>query len=331
MSDNISITEDLNLEIDNNLSNTDDAISEDDESPDDIIELPQGQALGIDETYGITAAKITKFIVLAGSAESGKTTLINSIYHIFQRRAFAGYMFAGSKTLVGFEQRCHPARILSNNSNAATNRTQRGFYNSILHLSLRDHLCQMEKQDLLITDFSGEDYDFVIANVESAKQEFDIIKRADNFVLLVDGNNISNKNYRNSTKQKSLQLLKTFLDGGLLDSTSRVDVLISKYDIVKIKCEDLKILSFLDDFKKDIELQFSKLFKQLRIYEIAARPNPETEEIGLGYGLEKLIPNWIESNPEYDHNEYVEYKSNSYSEFNMFAFRTVGQQSGYQK
>ncbi len=336
MSDEVSINEVQQEEADSLESNNEKLLiseehtSETDEILDDILELPRGQALEIDKTYEITAAKMTKLIVLAGSVESGKTTLITSIYHLFQRGVFAGYMFAGSKTLIGFEQRCHSARISSKNSNALTKRTQRGISDSILHLSLRDNHYQEEKKDLLITDFSGEDYDSVIANVELAKLEFNIIKRADNFVLLVDGNNISHKNYRQSTKQQSILLLKTFVDGGLLGCDSRVDVLISKYDIVKLRCEDPKILRFIDTFKKEIETDFSKSFKQLRIYEIAARPSPETEEIGLGYGLEKLIPNWVESNSEHGHNEYVEYKPNSYSEFNMFAFRTLGHKNGYE-
>ena len=244
MSDEVSINEDQLEEADNSENNnkqllkSGENISEPDASLDGILELPQGKALEIDKTYEITAAKMTKLIILAGSAESGKTTLITSVYHLFQRGVFAGYMFAGSKTLIGFEQRCHSARISSYNPKPQTKRTKRGISDSILHLSLRDNHCQGEKRDLLIADFSGEEYEDVIANVESAKSEYNIIKRADNFVLLIDGDNISQKHNRQSAKQQSILILRTFIDGGLLGSDSIVDVLISKYDIVKPRCDD---------------------------------------------------------------------------------------------
>jgi len=303
--------------------------SETDNSLNKILELPQGKALEISNTYEITAAKKTRFIVLAGSVSSGKTTLITSIYHLFQRGMFAEYMFAGSKTLIGFEQRCHPARISSNNPEAQTPRTPVGISDSILHLTLRDNNCQREMQDLLITDFSGEDYGSVIANIDLAKSEFDIIKRSDHFVLLIDGDNISQKHTRQSSKKQSIMLLRTFRDGGLLGNDSRVDVLISKYDIVKSRCDsDFAILSFIEALKDDIDNEFSKAFRQLRIFEIAARPQEETDAISLGYGMKELIPNWMKSNSEQKHKENIEYVTKGHSEFNMFAFRTLGHKYG---
>jgi len=298
--------------------------------PESVVELPQGDALDIHKTYEITASQKTKLIVLAGSVSSGKTTMITSIYHFLQRSAFAGYIFAGSKTLVGFERRCHSARISSGNKTPQTGRTRRGLSNSILHLRLRDEKCQRRSQDLLITDFSGEDYDAVYANVQLAQSEFGfIIKRADAFTLLVDGDTISLKKSRHSTKQQCIVFLKTLRDAGLLGFDSKVDVLISKYDIVKERAaNDSTISAFIDSLKREVESEFSKSFGMIRIFEIAARPDKETEEIGLGYGVDKLIQYWLQPESTRLPDSRLEIQPDELSEFDLFSIRALGHENG---
>ncbi len=295
-----------------------------------VMELPHGDALDMHKTYEITASQKTKLIVIAGSVSSGKTTMITSIYHLLQRGAFAGYIFAGSKTLVGFERRCHSARISSENTTPQTSRTRRGLSNSILHLRLRDNKCQKRSQDLLITDFSGEDYDAVNANVQLAQSEFGfIIKRADAFTLLVDGDAISLEKSWHSTKQQCIIFLKTLRDAGLLGFSSKVDVLISKYDIVKERAaSDSTISGFIDSLKKEVESEFSKPFGMIRIFEIAARPDKETEEMGLGYGVDKLIQYWLQPESTRLPDNRLEIKPDELSEFDLFSIHTLGHENG---
>jgi polynucleotide 5'-kinase involved in rRNA processing len=47
-----------------------------------------GEALTSDEAYELTSEYPTKLIALAGPVASGKTTLLASIFHVFQRAGF---------------------------------------------------------------------------------------------------------------------------------------------------------------------------------------------------------------------------------------------------
>ena len=78
-----------------------------------FVQLHEGDDLTISKASKITRSCVTRFITLAGAAESGKTTLLASIYECFQKGGFADYYFAGSLTLPGYEKRCHLSRIES--------------------------------------------------------------------------------------------------------------------------------------------------------------------------------------------------------------------------
>jgi len=57
----------------------------DDEPVDSFIDLPRGQALTTSEASQISSAKRSQLIVIAGEVKSGKTTLLTSLFHCFQK------------------------------------------------------------------------------------------------------------------------------------------------------------------------------------------------------------------------------------------------------
>lgn len=294
-----------------------------DDVPVDILELPHGEALTIGETYKITSSRKVKFIVLAGPSDSGKTTLVTTIYHMFQKGPLAGYWFAGSETLWGFEQRAYPTRIRSDNASPQIPKTRRGISDAILHLRLSG--CQSNVfQDLLITDFSGEDYKSIIGNVDSARSEFGVIKRADHIVLLIDGDLISQKRYRNGAELESLQLLKTISDAGLISNNACVNILISKYDLVLQRgIDDSSINDFIRSLNVKFKEKFSGQLKELRFSNIAAMPH-DKEDLEIGYGLKLLIQNWVKCDDKSDNLVQDDIRHDSISEFNLFAYRAIG-------
>src|SRR5687767_4699776 len=85
--------------------------------------LPDGEALTPASVEVVTLAEEATVIVLAGSSESGKTTLITSIYERFLSGRVTGQLFAGSRTFIGLERRAHPARIRSKAPMASTQHT----------------------------------------------------------------------------------------------------------------------------------------------------------------------------------------------------------------
>src|SRR5437660_50697 len=72
----------------------------------EFIDLPQGKELSDLAALDLAKSRSVQWIVLAGPVDSGKTTLLTSLYELFQWRRVEGYAFAGSNTLPAFEERC---------------------------------------------------------------------------------------------------------------------------------------------------------------------------------------------------------------------------------
>ena len=123
------------------------------------VDLPHGDSLQPNESIAISCASPTRFIIVAGAAESGKTTLVGSIFERFRLGVFGGYRFAGSQTLRGFERICHPGRVASGNTIPQTERTKLPLGRQLLHLRFRKLDGSLPCQDLLISDLSGEEFD----------------------------------------------------------------------------------------------------------------------------------------------------------------------------
>ena len=73
----------------------------------EFIDLPQGRELNDAAALDLAKSRPVQWIVLAGPIDSGKTTLLTSLYELFQWREVEGYAFAGSSTLPAFEELCY--------------------------------------------------------------------------------------------------------------------------------------------------------------------------------------------------------------------------------
>ena len=90
----------------------------------DNVNLPSGEAISEDDAFTITRKHRTNVVVVAGPKESGKTTIVTSIYESLLDAPFGDASFAGSQTLLGFKKlRCHEGRMTSNRTVAHTVRT----------------------------------------------------------------------------------------------------------------------------------------------------------------------------------------------------------------
>ncbi|SFM24019.1 TRAFAC clade GTPase domain-containing protein [Pelosinus propionicus] len=292
-----------------------------DENVKDVIyELPFGNALTLKETYSITSVEDTRFIVVAGPSASGKTTLVTTFYQLFQKGPVGSYYFAGSQTLLGFEQRAYYTRSSSKLSNPETPKTRRGISDSILHLKLLDS----EKNKLhnfLLSDFSGEDYSSAVANVEIMREDFGVIKRADVIVVIIDGYRISNKKYRHSTIQKAIEMLQTMSAADVLSKSVIVEIVISKYDLIETKsAEDPNILEYVNEIEAKILGKVAKLPNNaIKFFKVAAMPQDATC-CELGYGLLELLQSWTDVREILHMPEQVKLTS----EFNKFQKRMLG-------
>lgn len=285
------------------------------------IPLPSGQALPYEETYGISAVEPTTLVVLAGAAECGKTTLVTSLYQRFLKKPPEKYYFAGSRTLQGFEQRAYLTRMNSFQTSPQTQRTARGAVDSFLHLRIWESDSNKYK-NLLLSDFSGEDYNSVSANVTLAKENFGVVKAAKVIVMLIDGETVSNKRDRQAAVQKSISILRTFHDAELVNRKADIIIAISKYDIVHQKyIDDHVFQQYIDNIPSMFCKQIASINSQQVGYcKIAAMPC-NSEILPVGYGLEDFFSLLI--NPNQNSNYTSSPTRISTSEFNLFGRRIL--------
>lgn len=269
--------------------------------PESVVEkydtLLPGKALTLKDVYEITALSRARVILLAGMPKSGKTTLIASLFHAFQRGPLAGFAFAGSRTLLGFDARCHDARVSSRRSSAATERTKTEAAELLLHLQVRKDYCS-SVTDLLFVDMSGEHYEAVRDSVDECKN-VPLIRRADHFVLLVDGERLADLAQRQKARTDARMLMRSCFDSGEMKPTSLVDVLVTKWDTAQTSATLQEVTAFSDAIEKELAALVSAKCSRFRFARVAARPT--TTILPVGWGMEEIFSKWVADVPELFH------------------------------
>ena len=241
----------------------------------------------------------TQVVILAGASESGKTTLLASMYEKFSNGKFAGYAFSGSKTLPGFEERCHLARIASMRSKPDTERTKAKNIIEMLHLKVAKQNYFQEKTNILLTDISGETFRTIRDSTEQCRK-MKILSRADHFSLLIDGAHLANVRLRQIALSDSRALLRSCFDSGMLGKHTLVEVVFSKWDLIEPRKRKSPHTKFVDFAKGSLNDEFGKAFGKLAFYEIASRP-ADTTKYAFGYNLDSLFLSWVSETPERQH------------------------------
>jgi len=297
------------------VSDSDGIVEEDGRSG--FIKLPHGLALTVAETYPITASEVSKTIILIGPFDSGKTTIETTIYQLFQRKPFAGLYFAGSLSLFGYEERSFYTRLGSKKETATTPRTSRSADEIFLHLKLYDNTTKT-KTNYLFGDISGEEIYSHLGNVETICEKMPYLKSVDSYVFILDGKQLADKNKRNGAIDQAYNMARTIFDAKLYSSSTRVQVLISKYDILK-KNDGANLEATIDNQLQCIVDLLKKYVSEVTVHKVAAMP--ELGDFEVGYGLEELLSIWNKAHPD---NQVVEsyaidYKLNS--EFNKLIYK----------
>lgn len=289
----------------------------------EYIELHDGEGLRIENAGIVMRKSPTKIVVVAGTEESGKTTLLASLYECFQEGDFGGMLFAGSKTLRGFERRCHLARISSEAKCPDTERTKPGDEGVLLHLRTRDSQLNEPQVDVLLTDISGEIFKLIRSSSEECKRH-EIIRRADHFVLLLDGAKIIDPKSRQQNYISGRTLLRSCLDSGMLGPKTKIEIVLTKWDLLHALSAEKKeeVKQFIDIVHSEIRKLFSGKNNVLEFFEIAARP--VDSDLPFAYGLGDLFICWLESDVGQRYlsseNEWMRSQGRSFERYSLARF-----------
>lgn len=251
--------------------------------------LPSGLQMDASSAAAIMKQARSRVVVLAGGTESGKTTLLASLFDCFHDGTFAGFRFAGSRTLVAFEQRCHLSRLASMADRPRTPRTVLGT-SGFLHLRLQSEGETGGTRDLLFWDFTGEVFQRARDSAAEARK-LQVIRRADHFVLLVDGEQLVSPAARHKAASDARTLLRSLLDADVLLPHTNVQIVISKWDVIQSAGGDAPVHAFLEAFRAQIRSEFEGRIPKMDFHETAARP--DTPVLPFAYGLQRLTRAWV--------------------------------------
>jgi hypothetical protein len=231
-------------------------------------------------------------IVIAGEVATGKTTLLVGLYEAFQQGPLGNYNFAGSETLVAFEERCHFSRIASGMPKADTERTRRTQVLPFLHLAVESNGLH---RHLLLSDISGEVFNDIVDSQE-ATASISELKRADHFLVILDGERLADPTKRQAHVARTATALRSLVQSGTLRTHTKVHLLVSKWDL---------FAPHLDTSKALLDQAFKRLTRYLSSYHISthmvAARSASDADVEDGWGLGTLLAAIVErSYPERD-------------------------------
>ena len=254
----------------------------------------KGDELKIEEISKIMRNLPTRIIILAGPAESGKTTLLTSIYNFFQKMNFKDYLFMGSQTLPGFEERSFLSRYESGNTFEDTARTNPQ-YESFLHLDIVIIKEMMKKISLLLSDLSGEKFRRMRDSTEACK-EYSILKRADHFNLVFDCKELVKPTGKYIAKEYGLSLLRSLIEANMITKENIVNILFTKWDFISCLPNKQSNLDFISDIESEIREKYCDQVNRIESFKLACRPiNDKT--LGVGFGLKEVFSFWVNESP----------------------------------
>lgn len=253
-----------------------------------------GNAMTVREISRVCRQRFTPIIFMAGEISSGKTTLIASLHDAFLFGPLAGFRFAGSQTLLAFEERSFESRAKSEGLVPQTSRTRYENGQEYFHFRVQEEQDPSFRDfDILFADMSGEFFERSIQSRTEAQALRDLT-RAQCLLVLLDGEKLASLNERQAVRSNALSFLRRCIEENVLTDDTEVQVLISKWDFVSKLSHDkqTEVLQFIEN-----RVNEKALGRQVLVKPIASRPGLGSPDPKL-FGVKELFPGWLRSRPK---------------------------------
>lgn len=283
------VDDDLDIYIDEQAENS--ASEEEDGSDHEIVTLPSGESLAPSDVAQFLCWRPATIVAIVGDANSGKTTFLHTIYDRFLRGSFAGFSFAGSRTLLAFERISHLSRLVSNLLTPDTERTSRADGLHYFHLGLVHDETEV-RTEVLISDRAGEQYREA-RDISGMAQEFSELYLANRILILVDGERVANASECHAALYSARMAVMSLLSEGMLNSNSVVQVVITKADLINQRPGEMPAAA--ENFQLRLTQDYSDRVAELSFWLIAARPTQG--DFPVAYGVDRLLQSWMTSRP----------------------------------
>lgn len=263
----------------------------------EFIILPAGTELNEAQAQTMASGRPVRLIVIAGAADCGKTTLLTSLYELFQAGPIQANQFAGCDTLPAFEKRCHLSRVDSENEEPDTLRTAYdGPHPEYLHVKIQDVAAGASHIDFLFTDVSGEMFEHARNSTDECKK-LTFLRRASHLLVFLDCEKAVHPEKRWGMVQDAKSLLQSFLDSDMLESACFVTVVWAKCDYFEAAKDKTPMNEFVKHVEDDFNASFSDRIPNFKFHRTAARPT-RFPNLKMGYGVKELLGDWIVNWPQ---------------------------------
>lgn len=253
----------------------------------EAITLPSGELLSVKEAASLLRRGEARVIALIGPTEAGKTTLVASLYDLFQRGPVDDFQFRRSETLYAFERGCHEARAASQRATPHTKRTPIGSGVGFFHLGL----CGAKDValEVVLSDRAGEEYR-AAGDDPSVARDFTEVLRADVLTMLVDGERLLDLGARHNVRSEVEMTLQALLDGDVLSEGQRLAVVLTKADLIEESAQRDRANADFTRLAENVRRLFGSVFRTIEPFQVAA--SPSTTIVPRGYGLSDLLGFW---------------------------------------
>jgi hypothetical protein len=190
--------------------------------------LHSGRALTLEEATQVRRARLTAVVVPIGEVSIGKTTLLAALFEALGAAAVGGWSFAGSLSLMGFEERSHLAMVASGRRKSDTPRTSRNTSEVLLHLALLGP--DGARQDVLLADVSGEHAEGLRLH-NDAGDYTRLLSAATCVLLMVDGKQLAAPAKRHAELTRARTLFQAIHQNELLPDGVPVLLVATKWDL----------------------------------------------------------------------------------------------------
>jgi hypothetical protein len=232
----------------------------------------------------IAARNRQTVFVLAGGPECGKTSAYAALYERLGRGPFAGRMFAGSQTILGFEKRCHYWRTSSMLEGWSMRHTQAEDL-PWLHLRLRDLAAREPIQDLLLGDFDGEFFRALINN-DYQPSKLPFLRRADHVGVVLNGAKLARAATRESQYKDAINLVNQLYKDPEHAPVSAM-LVVTMIDLIA-DVEDTRDQAAIEELIQKVHGHIQQVAgREVPVVRLAVRS--ENEKFPLGHGLEDLL------------------------------------------
>jgi hypothetical protein len=250
-----------------------------------MVKLFRGDELTIGQLTEVTYRFPASKIYILGEHDSGKTTILATLFEMFQFAPFHGLYFAGSLTQVGFEKRCFHSRLSSKNEEADTERTKTEEFR-YLHIAVKSDPKLKQANHFLISDISGEKIKRAKSNTNDM-QDLSVISDASHVSYIIDGSKLIDIKTRQAILSQAKTFIRKALDEKIIFNHTNLSIVVSKWDLLEGDAAFNYQLLIEDPFTRDFKSQLPKL----TFLKIAVRPK-SFAAFKLGHGLNDLLNLW---------------------------------------